>query len=69
MEKLDILLLSNAFVKTDTYQAYLRRRDELRKGLFKSLLGDEDDDAKIIILQDLLQDFIGDDEPAEMYIW
>ena len=38
-EKIDMLLLSNAFIKTDSYPGYLRKREELRKGLLKSLLG------------------------------
>ena len=69
IEEIDMLLLSNAFTKTDSYSGYLRKREELRKGLLKSLLGDEDDDAKVIIAQDLLRDFIGDDEPIEFYIF
>lgn len=68
-EKVDMLLLSNAFIKTDSYSGYLRKREELQKGLLKSLLGGEDEDAKIIIIQDLLRDFIGDEEPVDYYIF
>ena len=69
VKKIDMLLLSNAFTKTETYTGYLRRREELRKGLFKSLLDGEDEDAKIIIVQDLLRDVIGNDEPIDYYIF
>lgn len=68
-EEIDMLLLSNAFIKTDSYSGYLRKREELQKGLLKSLLGGEDEDAKIIIIQDLLRDFIGDEEPVDYYIF
>ena len=68
-EEINMLLLSNAFIKTDTYPGYLRKREELRKGLLKSLLDGEDEDAKIIIVQDLLRDVIGDDEPIDYYIF
>lgn len=68
VEHMDILLLSHAFANEDTYAGYLRKREELSKGLVKSLLSDLDADGKIILLRDILWEISGDEEPIDFYI-
>lgn len=69
VEHMDILLLSHAYTNEDTYAGYLRKREELRKGLLKSFLAHMDEDAKVIIYQELYRDACGDDEPIDFYIF
>lgn len=69
VRKLDLLLLAQAYLRKDTFSGFIRKHEELRKGLFKSLLTRMDEDAKIILLKDLLGEYSGDEEPIEFYIF
>jgi len=69
VRKLDLLLLAQAYLRKDTFSGFIRKHEELRKGLFKSLLTRMDEDAKIILLKDLLWEYSGDEEPIEFYIF
>jgi len=69
VEYMNMLLLSHAFTKEGTYVGYLRKRDDLSRGLVKSLLSDLDADGKIILLRDILWEISGDEEPIEFYIF
>ena len=66
---IDLTLLSEAYQKRETYSGFIRKHDELRRGLLKSLLQGLDVEGKIIVLTELLNEFCGDTKPAEHYIW
>ena len=68
VKQLDLLLLAQAYLRQETFSGFIRKHEDLRKGLLKSLLNHIDDDSKIIILQDLLWEYSGDEEPVEFYI-
>lgn len=69
VERLDLLLLSQAYLKKDTFSGFIIKHEKLRKGLFKSFLARMDEDAKVIIYQELYRDACGDDEPIDFYIF
>ena len=69
VKDIDLMLLSEAYQKRETFSGFIRKHDELRRGLLKSLLQGLDTEGKIIVLQELLNDVCGDSEPAEHYIW
>jgi len=66
---IDMILLSEAYQKRETYSGFIRKHDELRRGLLKSLLQGLDIEEQIIVVQELLNELCGDSEPAEYYIW
>lgn len=68
IKELDLLLLTEAYFKRETFSGFIRKHENLRRDVFKALMARMDGDAKIIITQDLLRELIGDDEPAELYI-
>ena len=68
IKELDLLLLTEAYFKRETFSGFIRKHENLRRGVLKALMARMDGDAKIIITQDLLRELIGDDEPAELYI-
>lgn len=68
LEAVDLLLLSEAYLKRDTFSGFIRKHEALRRGFLKALLSNLDVDAQIYILQEMLRDVCGDDEPAEHYI-
>ncbi len=68
IKELDLLVLSQAYLKKDTFSGFIRKHEELRKGLLKSFLARMDEDAKVIIYQELYRDACGDDEPIDFYI-
>lgn len=69
VKDIDMMVLSEAYQKRETYTGFIRKHDELRRGLLKSLLRGLDTEGKIIVLQDVLNDVCEDTEPAEYYIW
>jgi len=68
IKELDLLLLTEAYFKRETFSGFIRKHENLRRGVLKALMARMDGDAKIIITQDLLRELIGDDEPAGLYI-
>lgn len=68
LEAVDLLLLSEAYLKRDTFSGFIRKHETLRRGFLKALLSNLDVDAQIYILQEMLRDACGDDEPVEHYI-
>ena len=68
VKDIDLMLLSEAYQKRETYSGFIRKHDQLRRNLLKSLLHGLDDEGKIIVLQELLNEVCGDPEPAEYYI-
>ena len=69
VRQLDLLLLSQAYLRRETFAGFIRKHKEMRKGVLKSLLNHMDEDAKIIVVRDLLWEFSGDEEPVEFYIF
>jgi len=69
LELVDLLLLSEAYMKNETYSGFIRKHEELRKGFLKALLAHLDVDAQKYVLSELLDDLCGDEEPVEHYIW
>jgi len=68
LEAVDLLLLSEAYLKRETYSGFIRKHEALRKGFLKTLLSGLDIDAQIYVLQELLSDLCGDEEPVKHYI-
>lgn len=68
MPYIDLLLLSEAYLKQETFSGFIRKHEALRKGFLKALLSGLDIDAQIYVLQELLNDICGDEEPVEYYI-
>ena len=68
VKDIDLMLLSEAYQKRETFSGFIRKHDELRRGLLKSLLQGLDTEGKIIVLQELLNDVCGDSEPIYYYI-
>ena len=68
LEAVDLLLLSEAYLKRETFSGFIRKHEALRKGFLKTLLSSLDVDAQIYVLQDLLNDICGDEEPVDHYI-
>ena len=68
LENVDILLLSEAYLGRETYSGFIRKHEALRKGFLKALLSNLDVDAQIYVLQELLHDLCGDEEPVDYYI-
>ena len=68
LEAVDLLLLSEAYLKRETYSGFIRKHEALRKGFLKALLSSLDVDAQIYVLQELLSDICGDEEPVDHYI-
>ena len=68
LEAVDLLLLSEAYLKRETFSGFIRKHEALRKGFLKTLLSGLDIDAQKYVLQELLNDICGDDEPVEHYI-
>ena len=69
LKLVDMLLLSEAYLKKDTYSGFIRKHEDLRKGFLKALLAHLDVDAQKYVLSELLDDLCGDEEPVEHYIW
>jgi len=68
LEAVDLLLLSEAYLGRETFSGFVRKHEALRKGFLKTLLSGLDIDAQIYVLQELLNDIWGDEEPVEHYI-
>ena len=68
LDAVDLLLLSEAYLKRETYSGFIRKHEALRKGFLKALLSSLDVDAQIYVLQELLNDICGDEEPVKYYI-
>lgn len=68
LDAVDLLLLSEAYLKRETFSGFIRKHEALRKGFLKALLSGLDIDAQIYVLQELLNDLCGDEEPVEHYI-
>lgn len=68
LKKLDMLISSGSYIKTETYAELLEDERKLRRGVLKSILAGLDVDEKIIILRELLNGLEGDLEPPEYYI-
>ena len=68
LDDVDLLLLSEAFLKRETFSGFIRKHEALRKMFLKALLSGLDVDAQIYVLQELLHDICGDDEPVDYYI-
>ncbi len=68
LKKLDLLISSGSYIKTETYAESLEDERKIRSGVLKSILAGLDVDEKIIILRELLGDLEGDLEPPEHYI-
>jgi len=68
IKELDLLVLSQAYLKKDTFSGFIIKHKKLRKELLKSFLARMDEDAKVIIYQELYRDACGDDEPIDFYI-
>jgi len=64
----DFLLLAKASMNSSSYPEFIKNHEKLRKSFFKAIIGNLDQDAQVIILQDILREIIGDDEPSEHYI-
>jgi len=68
LEAVDLLLLSEAYLKRETFSGFIRKHEALRKGFLKTLLSSLDVDAQIYVLRELLNELCGDEEPVEHYI-
>ena len=68
LEAVDLLLLSEAYLGRETFSGFVRKHESLRKGFLKALLSGLDIDAQKYVLQELLNDICGDEEPVEHYI-
>lgn len=68
LEAVDLLLLSEAYLKQETFSGFIRKHEALRKGFLKTLLSGLDIDAQKYVLRELLHDLCGDEEPVEHYI-
>ena len=68
LEAVDLLLLSEAYLKRETFSGFIRKHETLRKEFLKALLSNLDVDAQKYVLQELLNDICGDEEPVEHYI-
>ena len=68
LEAVDLLLLSEAYLKQETFSGFIRKHEALRKGFLKALLSSRDVDAQKYVLQELLNDLCGDEEPVDHYI-
>ena len=68
LEAVDLLLLSEAYLKRETFSGFVRKHEALRKEFLKALLSNLDVDAQIYVLQELLHDICGDEEPVDHYI-
>ena len=68
LDDVDLLLLSEAYLGRETFSGFIRKHEALRKEFLKALLSSLDVDAQIYVLQELLNDLCGDDEPVEHYI-
>jgi len=68
LDAVDLLLLSEAYLKRETFSGFIRKHEALRKEFLRSLLSSLDTDAQIYVLQELLNELCGDEEPVEHYI-
>ena len=68
LEAVDLLLLSEAYLGRETFSGFIRKHESLRKEFLKALLSNLDIDAQKYVLQELLNDICGDEEPVEHYI-
>jgi len=68
LDAVDLLLLSEAYLGRETFSGFVRKHESLRKGFLKALLSGLDIDAQKYVLQELLNDICGDEEPVEHYI-
>ena len=68
LKKLDLMISSGSYIKTETYAELLEDERKLRRGVLKSILAGLDVDDKIIVLRELLNELEGDLEPPEHYI-
>ena len=68
LKKLDLLISSGSYIKTETYAELLKDERRIRSGVLKSILAGLDVDDKIIVLRELLNELEGDLEPPEHYI-
>lgn len=68
LKAVDLLLLSEAYLGRETFSGFIRKHEALRKGFLKALLSSLDVDAQKYVLQELLNDICGDEEPVEHYI-
>ena len=68
LDAVDLLLLSEAYLKRETFSGFIRKHEALRKGFLKALLSSLDVDAQIYVLRELLNELCGDEEPVEHYI-
>jgi len=68
LDAVDLLLLSEAYLKRETFSGFVRKHEALRKGFLKALLSNLNIDAQIYVLQELLNDICGDEEPVDYYI-
>lgn len=68
VKDLNLILLSEAYRSRKTYAGFINKQDSLRRSLLNSLLSGLSVDGKIIVIQDLLRDLEGDDEPTTYYI-
>jgi len=68
LEAVDLLLLSEAYLKRETFSGFIRKHEALRKEFLKALLSNLDIDAQKYVLQELLNGLCGDEEPVEYYI-
>lgn len=68
LDAVDLLLLSEAYLKRETFSGFIRKHEALRKGFLKALLSGLDVDAQKYVLQELLNDICGNEEPVDYYI-
>lgn len=68
LDAVDLLLLSEAYLGRETFSGFIRKHEALRKDFLKALLSNLDVDAQKYVLQELLNDICGDEEPVEYYI-
>lgn len=68
LKKLDLLISSGSYIKTESYIELLEDERRIRSGVLKSILAGLDVDDKIIVLRELLREIEGDWEPSEHYI-
>ncbi len=68
LKKLDLLISSGSFIKTESYAEMLEDEYRIRSGVLKSILAGLDVDEKIIVLRDALRELEGDTDPVDHYV-
>ncbi len=69
IHEINMLLLAEARAKRSTYAGFIRKHEELRRRLLNALLRPLSVDSRIYVLQEMLSEECGDEEPTYYYIW